>query len=318
MNRVLVLSCAAVLAAPVAFSGKSLAQSSGPVSTETIEGWNAQLRDQVRRLEAERENIELHQRQRRLQAEKENAELHERVRQLQSDLSTMQSANAPPNPEPQRPAPAASSQPERWPPLSNSASTPPPQRAAAVPPPRPERAATATAEPEHAGPASRPRPQRAAPAERKPSRAQEVATPREPPDQPATARDRELAAFPEFATFRSGPAPAPASAPAPAATSAPASASFPAWSDSSVVVHGTIDLNSRPEGATAQVSLGGGCETPCAMEVSSDKPFSVTFTQRGYAPSTVNVQIQRGQPGVANPKFAPNPVFVQLTPNRTH
>jgi hypothetical protein len=84
-----------------------------------------------------------------------------------------------------------------------------------------------------------------------------------------------------------------------------------------VVVHGTIDLNSSPEGALAQTSLGAGCETPCAMEVSTDRPFSVTFKQRGYTPSTVNIQIQRAQPGVADPKFSPNPVFVQLTPSRT-
>ena len=85
----------------------------------------------------------------------------------------------------------------------------------------------------------------------------------------------------------------------------------------SVVVHGTIDLNSSPEGALAQNSLGAGCETPCAIEVSTDRPFSVTFKQRGYAPSTVTIQIQRAQPGVADPKFSPNPVFVQLTPSRT-
>jgi len=82
------------------------------------------------------------------------------------------------------------------------------------------------------------------------------------------------------------------------------------------VVHGTIDLKSSPEGATAQTSLGGDCETPCSMEVSSDRPFTVTFRQRGYAPSTVNIQIQRGQPGVTDPKFTPNPVFVQLAPSR--
>ena len=82
------------------------------------------------------------------------------------------------------------------------------------------------------------------------------------------------------------------------------------------MVHGTIDLKSSPEGATAQTSLGGDCETPCSMEVSSDRPFTVTFRQRGYAPSTVNIQIQRGQPGVTDPKFTPNPVFVQLAPSR--
>jgi hypothetical protein len=266
MNKVLVgvFSFAAVLAGPMAFSGKSSAQSPAPVSTETIEKWNAELRDQARRLEAEKENVELRQRQRRLQAEKDNAELHERVRQLQSPPSQ------PPGPQPQR-----------LPPLSSppSVSTPQPQRAA---------------------PASIPQPQRAAPAERKPSRQNETATRRESPRQVVVERpDPPPSAFPEFAAFPSAAAPA----------------VFPTSSDVPVVIHGTLDLDSLPEGAIVQTSLGGwGCETPCSMKVSSDKPFSVTFKHRGYAPGTVNIQIQRGQPGLTDPEFSPNPVFVQLTP----
>jgi TolA-binding protein len=87
MNKVLLFLFAAVLAAPIATFNQSLAQSSTPVSTETIEKWNTELRDQIRRLEAEKEGVELRQRARRLQAEKENAELHQRVRRLQSDQS---------------------------------------------------------------------------------------------------------------------------------------------------------------------------------------------------------------------------------------
>jgi hypothetical protein len=81
-----------------------------------------------------------------------------------------------------------------------------------------------------------------------------------------------------------------------------------------VSVNGTIDLDSDPRGAQAATSLGSGCKTPCAMEISADGPFTVTFTHPGYAPATVDIGMQPGQPGVSNPKFSPNPVFVQLAP----
>ena len=50
------------------------------------------------------------------------------------------------------------------------------------------------------------------------------------------------------------------------------------------------------------------------MEISADGPFTVTFTHPGYAPAAVNIRIQPGQPGVSDPQFSPNPVFVQLAP----
>ncbi len=297
MNKILLglFSFAAVLAAPIATFNQSLAQSSTPASTEAIEEWNTELRDQVRRLEAEKEGVELRQRARRLQAAKENAELHERVRQLQTDLSSAQSpALQQPSPQPQRAAPESSPQ---------------PQRAAAVSSPQPQGAAAE----------SSPRPQRAAPAERKPSRPNETEARRESPRQAAVEQQSPASsAFPWYPSWSSQPAAPAAAVPAAAvpAAAVPAAA-VPAASDAVVVVHGTIDLNSSPEGALAQTSLGAGCETPCAMEVSTDRPFSVTFKQRGYTLSTVTIQIQRAQPGVADPKFSPNPVFVQLTPSRT-
>jgi len=79
-------------------------------------------------------------------------------------------------------------------------------------------------------------------------------------------------------------------------------------------INGTIDLDSDPQGAQAATSLGSGCETPCAMEISADGAFTVTFTHPGYTPTTVTVGMQPGQPGVSDPKFSPNPVFVQLVP----
>jgi len=324
MNKVLVglFLFAAVLAAPMAFSGKSLAQSPAPVSTDTIEKWNSELRDQIRRLESEKEGVELRQRARRLQAEKENTELHERVRRLQSDLSSAQSqTQQPPAPQPQHAAPVSSPQSER----DAAASSPQPQRAppAERKPSRPNETELSSAQspapqqPQRAAPVSNPQPQRAA-AERKPSRRNETDARRESPRQAAVEQQSPApSAFPWYPSWSSQPAAPAAAAPAAAVpVAAVPAAAVPAESNA-VVVHGTIDLNSRPEGAVAQTSLGGGCETPCAMEVSSDRPFSVTFQQRGYAPSTVTIQIQRGQPGVTDPKFSPNPVFVQLTPSRT-
>jgi hypothetical protein len=78
---------------------------------------------------------------------------------------------------------------------------------------------------------------------------------------------------------------------------------------------GTIDLTSGPPGAQATTSLSGlSCQTPCSMEVTSEGPFTVTFTRQDYAPSTITVQIQAGERGVSNPKFAPNPIVAQLVP----
>ena len=100
--------------------------------------------------------------------------------------------------------------------------------------------------------------------------------------------------------------------PSPAARTIPLPS--PPSSAATVSFSGTIDLDSDPQGAQAATSLGSGCETPCAMEISADGPFTVTFTHPGYAPATVGVQMQTGQPGVSGLKFSPNPVFVQLAP----
>jgi hypothetical protein len=88
----------------------------------------------------------------------------------------------------------------------------------------------------------------------------------------------------------------------------------PAAGAPAVSFNGTIDLDSEPPGAQVATSLGSGCETPCAVEIFADGPFTVTFTHPGYVPTTVNIRLQPGQPGVSDAKFSPNPVFVQLTP----
>jgi hypothetical protein len=76
----------------------------------------------------------------------------------------------------------------------------------------------------------------------------------------------------------------------------------------------TIRLNSDPQGADATTSLGWSCRTPCSMELSVDGPFTVTFTRPGFASSTVSVQLEAGQPGASEAKFAPDPVFAALRP----
>ena len=75
---------------------------------------------------------------------------------------------------------------------------------------------------------------------------------------------------------------------------------------------GIVELNSDPSGAEAATSLGGGCRTPCSLEVSAEGPFTVTFTHEGYESTTVQVKIQHARMGVSDRKFAPNPVVAQL------
>jgi hypothetical protein len=118
------------------------------------------------------------------------------------------------------------------------------------------------------------------------------------------------------------PSPAPVAPPPPAPVTgrpdtgerAPTVRALPLPSPAGAPLAGTIDLDSDPQGALAATSLGSGCETPCAMEIPADGPFTVTFTHPGYASTTVDIRMQPGQPGVSDPKFSPNPVFVQLAP----
>src|SRR6266498_1122826 len=77
-------------------------------------------------------------------------------------------------------------------------------------------------------------------------------------------------------------------------------------------VSATIHLNSNPQGADATASLGSGCRTPCSIELSADDPFSVTFTRKGFVPSTIPVQPVRA--GGLDAKFAPDPIFATLQP----
>jgi len=89
----------------------------------------------------------------------------------------------------------------------------------------------------------------------------------------------------------------------------PSSGTIPAASERKLV-GATIHLNSNPQGANATASLGSGCRTPCSIELATDGPFTVTFTHKGFVPSTIPVEIE--SPGGSDPKLVPNPIFVTL------
>ena len=85
----------------------------------------------------------------------------------------------------------------------------------------------------------------------------------------------------------------------------------------------TLQLDSKPAGATATTSAGPGCRTPCAVQVTAapGAPVTVTYTLDRHLPQTVSLQIVQHQ-GPSAPDgtapivtdFDPNPVFVELQP----
>ncbi len=79
-------------------------------------------------------------------------------------------------------------------------------------------------------------------------------------------------------------------------------------------VRAPIYLNSEPQGAEAATSLGWSCRTPCSIELVVDGPFTVTFTHRGFASSTVPVEIEAPQPGTSDAKLSPDSAFATLHP----
>jgi len=228
----------------VAAPGSALAQSQ--VSTETIEKWNAEGREQIRRLEADKAKAEQRERERRLKALKENAELHERLRKLQTEIDQLSSPSQMP--------------------------TVPSVRSAATQPASTE----------------------AAPVEPKQA----------PPKSSKTTRQNEKMMRRDAARQSAKPENSQDAAPQ----------QRPTASKSDYTLVETVALKTVPEGATAQTSLGGACETPCLMEVSTDRSFSVTFSHRGYLPKTVDVAIQVDRSGVSDPRLTPNPVYVELVP----
>jgi len=83
----------------------------------------------------------------------------------------------------------------------------------------------------------------------------------------------------------------------------------------------TLQLDSKPPGATAAVSTGASCRTPCTVQIAATAGQSVTYTLDRHLPQTVALQITQHQ-GAPNPDgtapivtdFEPNPVFADLQP----
>lgn len=85
----------------------------------------------------------------------------------------------------------------------------------------------------------------------------------------------------------------------------------------------TIRFESQPPGALAKTSTEQSCQTPCALAMPANKPFTVTFTLNGYQPDTEQVEMVSMGDGTS--KLRPNPVLVELTltppppkPKRVH
>ncbi|HVV78436.1 MAG TPA: PEGA domain-containing protein [Pseudolabrys sp.] len=73
----------------------------------------------------------------------------------------------------------------------------------------------------------------------------------------------------------------------------------------------SVQFETEPAGATATLSTGQNCKTPCAVTVPADKPFSVTFTLTGYQPASEEVESVLVD---GSTKLRPNPVSAELTP----
>jgi hypothetical protein len=73
----------------------------------------------------------------------------------------------------------------------------------------------------------------------------------------------------------------------------------------------SVQFETEPAGATATLSTGQNCKTPCSVAVPADKPFSVTFTLTGYQPASEEVESVLVD---GSTKLRPNPVSAELTP----
>jgi hypothetical protein len=83
----------------------------------------------------------------------------------------------------------------------------------------------------------------------------------------------------------------------------------------------TLQLDSRPPGATAATSTGASCRTPCALQLAATQGVTVTYSLERHLPQSVPLQITQHQGPPAQDgtapivtDFDPNPVFVELQP----
>jgi hypothetical protein len=72
-----------------------------------------------------------------------------------------------------------------------------------------------------------------------------------------------------------------------------------------------VQFESEPPGATATLSIGQNCKTPCTLRVPTNAPFSVTFALPGYQPDTEQVELVAMGDGTN--RLNPNPVVAELT-----
>jgi hypothetical protein len=83
----------------------------------------------------------------------------------------------------------------------------------------------------------------------------------------------------------------------------------------------TLQLDSKPTGATATTSAGPSCQTPCSLQIAAAPGLTVTYTLDRHVPQTITLQTTKHQ-GAPNfdgtapivTDFEPNPVFVELQP----
>ena len=78
-----------------------------------------------------------------------------------------------------------------------------------------------------------------------------------------------------------------------------------------------LPIQSNPDGADAQSSLGGTCRTPCTMAIATAGDFTLSFARDGYEPQTVTVHSTMSEGGYttpASPTLDPNVVSVVLKP----
>ena len=76
----------------------------------------------------------------------------------------------------------------------------------------------------------------------------------------------------------------------------------------------TVQMESLPPGAEARTSTGQTCKTPCAVAVTVENNFTVTFSLPKYQPETVPVQVIRDPASPASGAVDPNPVYAELQP----
>jgi hypothetical protein len=83
----------------------------------------------------------------------------------------------------------------------------------------------------------------------------------------------------------------------------------------------TLQLDSKPEGATATTAAGASCRTPCALQVAATAGLTVTYTLERYLPQSVTLQTTQHQGPPNSDGTAPivtdfdqNPLFVELQP----